>query len=105
MNMKPIEEAKYGVYVWEVTGRGILVNENHDPLRVNAFKGDLSKMAEIRRAAAHYGFPDGKPVFWAGKRAISESEYEDQMVRQAQGEIADPYDIPALIDRMNRDDE
>lgn len=95
--MQKVDEVSYGVYVWRVEGRGILTNEEGDPLRINAMRGDLRKMAELSRAAAHYGYPDGEPVFWSGKRAISDSEYEEQMARHMGGQLADPYDIPALI--------
>lgn len=98
-NIHKVEEANYGVYVWNVTDRGILVNEDGDPLRVNAWRGDIKAMSEIKRAASYYGFPDGEPVFWSGRRAISDSEYEDQAARLASGQLADPYDIPALIEQ------
>ena len=104
-NMRAVEEANYGVYVWNVNSgdqQGILVNEDGDPLRINAFRGDLKKIGELSRAAAHYGFPHGEPVFWSGRRAISDSEYADQLARHQAGELADPYDIPALIEQQKR---
>lgn len=100
--MKAVEEANYGVYVWNVTNRGILVNEEGDPLRINSMRGDLKRIGELARTAAHYGFPDGEPVFWSGRRAISEGEYEEQMARHNAGQLADPYDIPALIEQQKR---
>jgi len=100
--MQKVEETNYGVYVWNVTDRGILVNEEGDPLRISAMRGDLRKIGEIARAAAHYGFPDGEPVFWSGRRAISDSEYQDQMARHQSGQLADPYDIPSLIEQQKR---
>ena len=99
-NINPIEEVDYGVYVWRVEGAGLLANENLDLLRINSMRGDLKRMAQIRSAAASYGYPDGEPVFIAGKRAISDSEYEEQMARNDAGMLADPYDIPALVDKM-----
>lgn len=102
-NMKPVDEVNYGIYVWKVKGAGILVNEDGDPLRINAFRGDLNKIRQISKAAAYYGYPDGEPVFQSGRRAISESEYEEQMARHQDGQLADPYDIPALIDQMKRE--
>ena len=101
--MKAVDEVNYGVYVWNVTNRGILVNEEGDPLRINAMRGDLRKIGELARTAAHYGFPDGEPVFWSGRRAISDSEHEEQMARHNSGQLADPYDIPALIDQQKRE--
>lgn len=100
--MHKVEEANYGVYVWNVTNRGILVNEEGDPLRISSMRGDLRKIGELSRTAAHYGFPDGEPVFWSGRRAISQSEYQEQMARHASGQVADPYDIPALIEQQKR---
>ena len=101
--IRKVEEASYGIYVWNVEGRGVLVNEAGDPLRINSMKGDLSKMANIRQVAASLGYPNGEPVFVSGKRAISEGEYQTQLERQAEGQLADPYDIPALVDKMRRE--
>ena len=103
--MKPVEEVSYGIYVWNVKDKGILVNEDGDPLRINSMKGDLSKMTNIRKVAANLGFPDGEPLFIPGKRAISEGEYQTQLERQADGLLADPYDIPALIEKAKRGDD
>lgn len=98
-SIQAVDEAPYGVYVWNVEGRGILVNEDGDPLRINSMRGDISKMANIAKVAASYGYPNGEAVFISGRRAVSDSEYQMQLERQAQGELADPYDIPALIER------
>ena len=102
--IRPVEEVSYGVYVWNVKDRGILVNEDGDPLRINSMKGDISKMANIRKVATHLGFPDGEPMFISGRRAVSDAEYQTQLERQAEGLLADPYDIPALIDKAKRGD-
>ena len=69
--IQAVDEVNYGVYVWKVTDGGILVNEEGDPLRINSCRGDLKKISEIAKAAAYYGYPDGEPVFWSGRRAIS----------------------------------
>ena len=103
--IRPVEEVSYGVYVWNVKDRGILVNEAGDPLRINSMKGDLAKMVNIQKVAASLGYPDGEPVFMSGRRAISEGEYQTQLERQSEGMLADPYDIPALIDRAKRGDD
>lgn len=100
--MKAVDEVNYGVYVWKVEGGGILSNEVGDPLRINSMRGDLKRIAELRKAAAYWGYPEGEPVFWSGRRAISESEHDEQMARQQAGLLADPYDIPALIERQKR---
>ena len=101
--IKAVDEVNYGVYVWKVTGRGLLVNEDGDPLRIASMRGDMRKISQLSKAAAHYGFPDGEAVFWSGRRAISDSEYEEQMARHASGQLADPYDIPALIEQSKRE--
>lgn len=98
--IKAVDEVNYGVYVWNVTGRGILVNEDRDPLRISSMRGDLSKIRQLKDAAASYGYPDGEPVFWSGRRAISDAEYDEQMARHTAGQLADPYDIPALIEQQ-----
>lgn len=98
-----VDEANYGIYVWNVTGLGILGDTDGNVLRVNSYRNDLSKIKAIRDAATSLGYPDGVAEFWSGVRAISDSEWEDQMARTMDGEVGDPYDIPALIDQMKAD--
>lgn len=86
-----VEEHDWGVYIWE-TPEGVLVDEQHRVLNIPAQKDDLRAMAKLQRAAASYGYPEGKAVFKPGRRRVSDSEYDDQMERLTEGKTPDPYD-------------
>jgi hypothetical protein len=95
--VQAVEESVFGVYVW-ITPDGMLCDEQDRPLSIAAQKGDLRRIKQLQQAAAHYGFPEGRPHFMAGRTKISDEEYERQKFAQLQGELADPYDLGALID-------
>ena len=78
MKIKRVRESQVGVYVWELPNGNILANTDGEILNVPSEFGDLSKMAELQRAAKHYGYPDGKAVFEEVHRC-TESEYQAQM--------------------------
>lgn len=68
------------VFVWDI--RNEEVNE--------AAKKALSQ------AARSFGFGDGKPVFWQGKRPIDDEQLEIQLARAEAGLTPDPFDIAAI---------
>lgn len=92
-----VDDAQHGVWVWELPSGRLLSDGDGNYLSMNGLKNDLRCMTRMRQAAASYGFPDGKPLFKAGKWKATQSEWEDQMERMINGEIADPYD-PAIMD-------
>jgi hypothetical protein len=59
-------------------------------------RGDLSKLAELRNAASHYGEPDGEAVFFAGLSRISDEEYAEQKQRMSEGLIPNLNDLGAV---------
>lgn len=97
---KVIQEVPWGMLVWECPDGEILGDgdgnimhvfcTNQDPVMFEASKKALAE------AARGYGFPEGKPVFWAGRRPISDEELEHQMARAAAGLVPDPLDIAAI---------
>lgn len=104
--VKIVDHVDYGVYIWQLPTGGYLGDEDGNYLSIAARKGDIQRMSKLRQAAANIGFPDGAPVFLAGHRKISDSEYDDQMQRMIAGELPDELDVGALkdeeIQRRNR---
>lgn len=92
-----IEEAKYGVYVWEMPNGQWIGDDEGNFLCVAAMKGSEVKLKMLREAVQHYGITDGKPVFLSGHRKVTEEEFETQKQRASWGLIPDEYDIPALV--------
>lgn len=87
----------YGVYVWKKSNGKWFTDGQGNILSINSYKGDESKIAELRSAAAHYGEPDGKEYYFEGTMKISDEEYSEQADRMNQGLIPSHNDIGALI--------
>ncbi len=94
-----VEDVDYGVYIW-VTPQGILVDEDHNYLSIASMKGDSRRIAQLKEAAASYGYPEGKPHFMPGARKIDDEEYANQKFRQKMGLLPDEYDVAALRDEL-----
>lgn len=93
-----IEEVPYGLYVWETEGGWIVQDDDANVMSVFAMKGDRKAIDALRQAAVYYGHPDGKPVFWSGRRQISDEELDMQLQRQKWGLEPDPLNYAALVD-------
>ena len=78
MKMKRVRESDIGVYIWKLPNGNILANTDGEILNIPSEHGDITKMAELQRAATHFGYPDGQAVFEEVHRC-TEQEYQDQM--------------------------
>lgn len=78
MKRQKVRESDIGVYVWELPNGNILANTDGEILNVPSEFGDISKMAELQRAARYYGYPEGRAVFEEVHRC-TEQEYQDQL--------------------------
>jgi len=100
--IKEIEETIYGVYVWEMPdGRWVGDDDGHYML-IPSVKGDIVKVQALRNAAKSYGVTEGKPKFLAGRRKVTDEEYEEQRQRLNAGLTPDPWDIGEAIDAYRR---
>lgn len=99
-NKQIIEEVPYGMYVWECSDGEVLGDDEGNVMNVFCMKGDRKAIDAITQAARHYGFPDGKAVWWSGKRPITDEELQEQQTREKLGMIADPLDYGAIRDEM-----
>jgi hypothetical protein len=86
-----------GVYVWQKANGKFFTDGDNNVLNIPARRGDKAKIAELTKAAAYYGEPDGKAVFFEGTARITDEEYSVQKDRMAQGYIPSENDLGALI--------
>jgi len=95
---RQVEEVPYGMYVWETPDGEVLGDGDGNIMNVFCMKGDRKAIAALAEAARHYGFPEGKPVWWSGKRRITDEELEEQEARARLGLTPDPLDYGAIRD-------
>lgn len=86
----------WGVYVWKKSNGKWFTDGEGNILNIPAMRGDFGKLAELKAAAAHYGEPDGEPVFFAGLSRISDEEYAEQKQRMSEGLIPNLNDLGAV---------
>lgn len=80
------DKSNFGVYVWLLPdNRGIFKDDDDNVLNIPAERGDITKMAEIRKAASYYGEPDGQAVFIPGIGRVTEEEYQEDKYRMENG--------------------
>lgn len=89
------KQGQDGIYVWRLPDGKIVNDGNGNIMNIPARRGDIEAMSKITKAAAYYGFPEGKPEFQAGVRRISEEEYSEQKNRMREGYIPSETDIGA----------
>lgn len=87
-----------GIYVWQTPDGKIVTDGNGNTMNIPARNGDLEAILKISNAAAYYGFPEGKAVFRAGQRRITDEEHSEQVDRMKQGLIASETDLGAWYD-------
>lgn len=79
---------EWGLFFWQLPDGHLFHDGNGNMLNIYASsKYDMGAMAEIRKAAAYYGQPDGKPWFQPGIRRATEEEYSEQKQRLQEGQI------------------
>lgn len=86
----------WGIYVWKKSNGKWFTDGQGNILNIPSMRGDLSKLAELKNAAAHYGEPDGEAVFFAGLSRISDEEYLEQKQRMSEGLIPNLNDLGAV---------
>lgn len=86
----------WGVYVWKKASGKWFTDGNGNILNIPSMKGDVSKLAEIKQAAAYYGEPDGEPVFFSGLSRVTDEEYAEQVDRMKEGLLPNLNDLGAV---------
>lgn len=93
-----VEEVPYGMYVWECPDGEILGDGDGNVMNVFCMKNDTRAIQALTDAARHYGFPEGRPVWWSGKRRITDEELAEQETRAKLGLEPDPLNYAAMAD-------
>jgi hypothetical protein len=86
----------WGIYVWKRSNGKWFTDGNGNILNIPSMRGDIEKLAELRKAAAYYGEPDGEPVFFAGLNRVTDEEYTEQVNRMKEGLIPNMNDLGAV---------
>jgi hypothetical protein len=97
---KVVEEVPYGMYVWQTPDGEVLGDGDGNIMNVFCMKGDLRAIKALSDAARYYGFPEGTPVWWSGKRPITDDELAEQEMRARLGLVPDPLDYAAVVEEM-----
>jgi hypothetical protein len=88
----------WGLYFWRLPDGHLFHDGQGNLLNIPSMKNDLAKMSELRKAAAHYGKPEGEPWFYSGIKRATDEEYSEQMERMKEGLIPNLNDLGAIHD-------
>ena len=98
-----VEETDYGLYLWEMPNGALVADDQKNFLNIPSKKGDQSKIKQLTDAVRSFGIQEGRLVFLAGNRRVTDEEYEYQKQRMEWGLIPDELDYGAARDElMNR---
>lgn len=87
----------WGLYVYKKANGRWFTDGTGSVLNIPAQKGDISKIAELKTVAKHYGDPgDGQAVFVPGLTRVTEEEYSEQVDRMKAGLIPSLNDLGAV---------
>jgi len=86
----------WGIYVWKKSNGKWFTDGNGNILNIPSMKGDISKLAELKAAAAYHGEPDGEPVFFAGLNRVTDEEYSEQVERMKEGLLPNLNDLGSV---------
>jgi hypothetical protein len=86
----------WGIYVWKRSNGKWFTDGQGNILNIPSMRGDIEKLAELRKAAAYHGEPDGEPVFFAGLNRVTDEEYSEQLNRMKEGLIPNMNDLGAV---------
>ena len=89
----------WGLYVYKKSNGKWFTDGQGSVLNIPAMRGDLSKIAELKKAAMYYGDEgDGECIFVPGLNRVSEEEYSEMVDRMKQGLIPNVNDLGAVYD-------
>jgi hypothetical protein len=89
---------EWGLYFWRLPNGHLFHDGNGNLLNIPSMKNDLGKISEIRKAAAHFGQPEGEPWFYPGIKRATDEEYSEQVERMKSGLIPNLNDLGAVHD-------
>lgn len=92
------ENPGWGLYAWRKKDGKLFMDDDHNLLNIPSRQFDLDKMAQIAKAAAHYGEPEGQAVFIPGVQRTTEEGYGEQVDRMKSGLLPTMNDFNAVTD-------
>lgn len=98
MKITPVDEVNWGIYAWQMLDDTIVMDSDGAYLSVPSMKGDIRQIKKLKDLAKHYGLEEGIPLFFAGHRAVTDEELEEQRQRMELGLVPDVQDTPAMLD-------
>jgi hypothetical protein len=89
----------WGLYVYKKSNGKWFTDGQGSVLNIPAMRGDISKIAELKKAAMYYGDEgDGECIFVPGLSRVSEEQYSEMVDRMKQGLIPNVNDLGAVYD-------
>lgn len=88
----------WGLYFWRLPDGHLFHDGEGNLLNIPSMKHDLAKISELRKAASHYGQPEGEPWFYPGIKRATDEEYSEQVDRMKSGLIPNLNDLGAISD-------
>ena len=89
----------WGLYVYKKSNGKWFTDGQGSVLNIPAMRGDLSKIAELKKAAIYYGDEgDGECIFVPGLSRVTEEQYSEMVDRMKQGLIPNLNDMGAVYD-------
>lgn len=92
-------DVNWGLYMWKLPNGRLFQDGQGNYLNIPSRKYDVEKIAEIRKAAAYYGKPEGEPHFEPGVNRATDEERAEQEDMLKAGEIL-PNDFGAIADEL-----
>jgi hypothetical protein len=102
MRLKPVQESRYGVYVWRMPNGDVVGDDQGNFMQIQAEEGDLKRVQAITEAARSFGITEGAPYFLPGRRPVDDEEHQRQKTRLELGLIPDEYDWAAWAEEEKR---
>lgn len=97
--VKVIEESfsNYGTYVWMKPNGKPFMDGDKNVLSIEGMRDDKARIKELADAAAYWGQPEGRAMFFPNMKKISDEEYSEQVDRMNQGLLPNMNDLGAVI--------
>lgn len=91
------EFSNFGTYVWMKPNGKPFMDSDKNVLSIEGMKDDKAKIKQLADAAAYWGQPEGRAVFYPNMKKISDEEHSEQVDRMKQGLIPSMNDLGAVI--------
>src|SRR4051794_19321705 len=100
MNLKPVKETEYGLYIWMMPDGSVVKDEEDNFMCIASREGDFRKIKLLQDAAKSFGIEVGRAFFLPGRRKVDNEEFERQKARLEAGLIPDEYDAAAWAEEI-----